>query len=69
MEDESLTSERKRIKVKFIGQDDPLALRHGKAYDAVVGQKGMLGIIDETGEEYAYPPNLFEEVLLKNNAE
>lgn len=61
--------ERERIKVKFIGQDDPLALRHGKVYDAVVGQKGMLGIIDETGEEYAYPPDLFEEVLPENHAE
>ncbi len=58
-----MTSEREHIKVKFIGQDDPLALRHGKVYDAVVGQKGMLGIIDETGEEYAYPPKLFEKVL------
>lgn len=58
-----MTSERAHIKVKFMGQDDPLALRHGKVYDAIVGQKGMLGIIDETGEEYAYPLNLFEKVL------
>lgn len=58
-----MTSKREYIKVKFIGQDDPLALRHGKVYDAIVGQKGILGIIDETGEEYAYPPNLFEKVL------
>ena len=40
------------IKVKFMGKDDPIALRHGKIYDAIVGQKGMLCIVDETGEEY-----------------
>ncbi len=50
------------IKVKFMGKDDPIALRHGKIYDAIVGQKGMLCIVDETGEEYGYPPQLFEVV-------
>ena len=52
----------KRIKVKFIGDDDPLALRYGKIYEAIVGQMGMYGIVDETGEEYGYPPELFEIV-------
>lgn len=52
----------KKIKVKFIGEDDPLALRNGKIYEAIVGQKGMYGIVDETKEEYAYPPELFEIV-------
>lgn len=51
-----------RIKVKFIGEDDPLALRRGEIYNAIVGQKGMYCIIDETKEEYAYNPNLFEVV-------
>lgn len=52
------------IKVRFIGADDPLALRNGKVYDAIVGQLGMLCIVDETGEEYGYPPSpeLFEIV-------
>lgn len=43
-----------------MGADNPLALRHGKIYDAIVGDMGMYCIIDETGEEYAYNPNLFE---------
>ena len=51
-----------RIKVKFIGEDDPLALKHGKVYEAIVGQGGMICIVDETGEEYGYPPYLFEKV-------
>lgn len=63
MESGLLKSKPKYIRVKFIGEDDPLALRHGKVYDAIVGQKGMLGVVDETGEEYGYPANLFERVL------
>lgn len=50
----------KTIKARFLGKDNPLALRHGKIYDAIVGRLGMYCIIDETGEEYAYNPNLFE---------
>jgi hypothetical protein len=50
------------IKVKYIGEDDPLSLRNGKVYDARILKKGWYGIIDETGEEYAYPPELFKVV-------
>lgn len=49
----------KRIKVKNIGDDDPLALRTNKEYEAIVGQGGWYGIVDETGEEYVYRPELF----------
>lgn len=51
-----------KIKVRYIGPDDPLALRNGKVYEAVVGDHGWYSIVDETGEEYAYPPNKFEVV-------
>lgn len=50
------------IKVKFIGEDNPLALRKNKVYDARILKKNWYGIIDETGEEYAYPPENFEIV-------
>ncbi|MCI5802558.1 MAG: hypothetical protein SOX72_00965 [Oscillospiraceae bacterium] len=50
-----------KVKVKYIGEDDPLSLRNGKIYDALVSQKGWYCIVDETNEEYAYPPELFEE--------
>lgn len=49
-----------KIKVRFIGQDDPLSLRNGKIYDARILKKNWYGIVDETGEEYAYPPEEFE---------
>lgn len=48
--------------VKYIGEDSPLSLRKGKTYSARVLKKGWYGIVDETGEEYAYPPELFEKV-------
>ena len=50
------------IKVKYIGNDNPLALRHGKVYEARVLKLNWYGIVDETNEEYAYPPELFEIV-------
>ncbi len=50
------------IKVKYIGEDNPISLRAGKVYDARILKKGWYGIIDESGEEYAYPPGVFEIV-------
>lgn len=50
------------IKVKYIGPDDPLSLRHGKVYNARILQKGWFGIVDESGEEYAYAPEAFQIV-------
>ena len=49
-----------KLKVRFIGEDNPLALRYGKTYEARILQKGWYGIVDETNEEYAYPPECFE---------
>ena len=48
------------ITVKYIGPDDPLALRNGKIYSARVLKLGWFGIVDESGEEYAHPPERFE---------
>ena len=50
------------IKVKFIGTDDPLMLRYGKIYEAKVAKLKWFAIVDETNEEYVYPPELFEIV-------
>jgi hypothetical protein len=38
------------------------SLIKGKIYDARQGQKNWFALIDESGEEYAYPPYLFEVV-------
>lgn len=57
-----MTTKYKKIKVRYIGKDDPIALRHGKVYEATVGQLGVYGIVDESGGEYAYSPKFFEIV-------
>ena len=54
-----------RVKVMYLGQDDPLTLMHGKIYDARVLKLGWLGIVDETHEEYAYMPELFLRMDVK----
>ena len=48
------------VTVKYVGPDSPIALRFGKEYSARVLQMGWFGIVDESGEEYAYPPDIFE---------
>ena len=48
------------VRVRYIGEDDPLMMLHGKVYEARVLKKGWYGVVDETHEEYAYPPELFE---------
>lgn len=50
------------ITVKYIGEDNPIALRTGKEYTARILKKGWYGIVDESGEEYAYPPSAFEVI-------
>lgn len=55
------------IRVKYKGADDPLSLRNGKVYEARILKKGWYGIVDETKEEYAYPPELFDVEKEKDN--
>jgi len=50
------------MKIKYIGKTSKLTMINGKVYEARQGQKGWFALIDETGEEYAYPPQLFEVV-------
>jgi len=39
-----------------------ISLKKDKIYEARYCGKGWLALIDETGEEYAYPPNIFEVI-------
>ncbi len=50
------------MKVKFIGQNDALALLSNKIYDVISVEKTWYRILDETNEDYLYPPHLFEIV-------
>ena len=56
-----------RVKVRFLGESNPVMLLHNKIYDARVLKLGWFGIVDETHEEYAYPPECFELIEEENN--
>lgn len=51
------------MKVKFIGISDPVYMINGKIYDVLSIENGWYRIIDEEGEDYLYPPELFEIVI------
>ncbi|MCQ2604638.1 MAG: hypothetical protein MJ215_06350 [Spirochaetia bacterium] len=48
--------------VRFIGENDPLGLLNGKAYEVIEISEGWYRIVDETDEDYLFPPELFEIV-------
>lgn len=55
------------MRVKYLGESDPLALLNGKEYDVLkVEDHGSAGvwyrIIDETEDDYIYPAGAFEIV-------
>ena len=45
-----------------MGKSDPIYLLHGKVYDVISIEKEWYRIIDEEGEDYLYPPDIFEIV-------
>ncbi|MDD6762895.1 MAG: hypothetical protein PUD92_04580 [Clostridiales bacterium] len=53
------------MKVKYIGKSDPMALINGKVYEVASVETEWYRIIDETGEDYLYPPDNFEIVTNK----
>lgn len=51
------------MKVKYIGEkSDPLSLIKGKVYEKIGESHGLWRVIDETGEDYLYDPDVFEIV-------
>ena len=49
------------MKVKYIGESDPLCLLNGKEYVVeAVDEDGLYEIEDESGEVYCYFPEAFE---------
>ncbi len=57
------------MKVRYIGESDPIALLNGKVYDVLSVEQGWYRIVDEEGEDdeqelqgYLYPPQAFEIV-------
>ena len=50
------------MRVKYQGETDFLVLTNSKIYDVVGIERGWYRIVDDSGEDYLYPPELFTEV-------
>ena len=50
------------MRVRFIGETSFLVLTNGKIYTVLSVEKSWYRIIDDSGDDYLYPPELFEIV-------
>ena len=50
-----------RLKVKYIGPDS-VGMPYGTIEDVITIEKGWYRIVDDSGEDYLYPPQIFEQV-------
>ena len=48
------------MKVRWTGNTDFLVLTHDKIYDVISVERGWYRIVDDSGEDYLYPPDKFE---------
>lgn len=48
------------MKVKYIGETDPIYMINSKIYEVISVENGWYRITDEEDEDYLYPPELFE---------
>ena len=47
------------MKVKWLGKTHFLGLVHNKIYEVLSVEKDWYRIVDESGEDYLYPPDKF----------
>lgn len=50
------------MKIRWKGKTDFLVLTNNKIYDVISVEKGWYRIVDDSGEDYLYPPEQFEVV-------
>lgn len=50
------------MKVKYIRETSQLVLTNGKIYDVISVEKGWYRIVDDSGDDYLFPPEAFEVV-------
>ena len=53
-------SEKSSFKVRWMGETEFLYFTHGKIYMVLSVEKGWYRIVDDSGEDYLYPPDQFE---------
>lgn len=51
-----------KMKAKWKGKTDFLVLIHDKVYEVMSVEKGWYRVIDDSGDDYLYPPEQFEIV-------
>lgn len=51
------------MKVKFMGESDPLYFINGKEYEVLGTEDGMYRIVDETGDDYLYDLDKSFEII------
>lgn len=50
------------MKVKYLRETKSFMLTKDKIYDVVSVEKGWYRIVDDSGDDYLYPPSLFQVV-------
>ena len=50
------------MKVRWKGKTDFLVLTHDKIYNVLSVEKGWYRLVDDSGDDYLYPPENFEIV-------
>ena len=55
------------MKVKWLGKTEFLVLTNNKIYEVISIEGGWYRIIDDSGEDYLYPSDMFEIVEGDNN--
>ena len=56
------------MKVRYLGETSFLELTQGKVYEVISIEKGWYRLIDDSGEDYLYPPDEFEEISTGDDA-
>ena len=56
------------MKVKYLGESSPITLLKDKTYEVLSIEDGWYRIVDETFEDYLYPPEAFEIVEDNNGS-
>lgn len=54
------------MRVRYKGKTDFLVLTHNKIYTVVSVEKGWYRLIDDSGEDYLYPPEQFDIIKEKS---
>ena len=50
------------MKIRYTGETSFLELTNGDIYEVISVEKGWYRVVDDSGEDYLYPPDEFEVV-------